>query len=66
MKVVAKVLGNLMRVSNETLLAHHNNKEMESLTSDLLSHGFEIENATSHMDYQLSKFPHSESSLMLS
>lgn len=51
MKVVAKVLSNLMTVSNETLLAHHNNKEMERRTSDLLSHGFEIENATSHMDY---------------
>ena len=36
-----KVLSKLMRVSDENLLAHDNIEEMESLTSELLSRGFD-------------------------
>ena len=61
-----KVLSKLMRVSDENLLAHDNIEEMESLTSELLSRGFEIKSATSQMGCQLSKFPLCEATLTLS
>lgn len=57
MMTMVEVLSKLMRTSDENLLAHYISEDMESLTGDLPSLGFEIEKATSHMGCQLFKFP---------
>ena len=57
MMTMVEVLSKLMRTSDENLLAHYIGEDMESLTGDLPSHGFEIEKETSHMGCQLFKFP---------